>query len=425
LYLGLSVLSVAIYFGLYALYGGQAVRWWILPVALVSYIGLYCAFALFCAAVLARDHYRIFRGDVVEADNEEPLSGASIYLENGKSPPKSMGWTSSDDHGRFLVTLPLDDFKDKPPEDKPVFLVGEHPGYCREKKSLADGNQEDYFKIRLRKCYPFTVSFLPCEGVSTKFHVHVKFFDHALTPAAFDDAGVDVDDVAQTIVREIPASRGTIKVTFTTRDLPQGYDIVSDREMTLPVTGQMVLGEIPCRKNPTPEPSSTPPQPISTATEPPNPCESMGPAAANQKIQAAKSRIAALEATTPHQTLQVYRQTANEPCFYKADRREILKFLAQWFRRLETAAERKDAHVDKKTGLIFPSLPNPETAVGLLRDFENLYQALAKVDPTCGIPNQATDQAGLAAKERAVRHCLDEQLRSIPRPTPHRKTHGR
>jgi len=132
----------------------------------------------------------------------------------------------------------------------------------------------------------------------------------------------------------------------------------------------------------------------------------MAPAAANQRIQAALSRIEAAGHT--HEPLQIYRQTANEPCFYRADRREILNFLVLWFHRLEAAALHKGAR--KKNGLIFPSVP--ETATGLLSDFDNFTQALARVEPAYErrvislMGNQPSRQARLTAKERAAREYL-------------------
>jgi hypothetical protein len=419
-YLGLSALAVTVYYALYTAYDGKAdlpTPKWVLPAALLSYIALFCAVGVLCAVAVVPRDYLILKGRVVGAD-EKPLSGATLHLENGKSPtPESIGWTYSDPHGRFLVALPLDDFKDKPPEDKPVFLVVERPGYCKEKISL-DGRSKEDLKFSLRECYPFKVSFLPCEGVQKKFHVQVNFVDPSdLTPAAFDGAGVDVDDVAQTVETGIPASRKTIDVTFTTRDLPQGYDIVSERKIRLPVTNPMVLGEIPCRQKVNSNATPTPPPPPTPEPTIPTPELSVSPDVANQIMRAAQERIQALlRENKRREVLQVYSETVKDQRIYGADKSTILEFLAQWFHRLETAAEHRGAHVDKKTGLLFTSLP--ETAHGLRKDFDDLTQALAKADPTCRIPNQATDKAGLAANERAVRDCLSRQADPAAKPTP-------
>src|SRR4029077_3094092 len=143
-----------------------------------------------------------------------------------------------------------------------------------------------------------------------------KFFDpHDLTPAAFDEAGVDVNGIAQILEKGIPASRRTIEVTFTTRDLPQDYDInlppgydVSEGKITLPVTDQMVLGEIPCRpRKATPTPPSTA-TPEATSTPPVSPKEE-----ANRIIRTAQQRITALKGP---EVLQVYSQTAQNELIY-------------------------------------------------------------------------------------------------------------
>src|SRR5207249_1223116 len=85
---------------------------------------------------------------------------------------------------------------------------------------------------------------------------------------------------------------------------------------------------IKVNSNATPTSPPTLDLPTPVPTEPPDPCESMAPAVANQRIQAARSVIGGLGHDP--QTLQVYLKTANEPCFYRADRPEILNFLAQW-----------------------------------------------------------------------------------------------
>jgi hypothetical protein len=148
-YLGLSVLAVAIYFGLYAAYHGQAVRWWILPVALVSYTGLYSALAIFCAAVLVGNDYLILGGHVfADSGNSRSLPGATLLL---KAKNRSLILQSeTDSRGRFLFCLPWNDYKDRPDEDKAAWLVAQALGYLEQTRKL-DGHPKKDIAFSLQK----------------------------------------------------------------------------------------------------------------------------------------------------------------------------------------------------------------------------------------------------------------------------------
>jgi len=150
----------------------------------------------------------------------------------------------------------------------------------------------------------------------------------------------------------------------------------------------------------------------------------------NQIIDAAQLKIRALLVRHyPTEAFKVFSETVEDNRFYKADRSRQLQFLAQWFKNIQAAAEHRGAHVDTRTGILLTSLP--PNAVGLRKEFHNLTEALARVDRTytrkvrSQLSGQVTDQARLAAEERAVRDCLAHWLRAAPGQQQHRSSRRR
>jgi len=145
-YLGLSVLAVAIYFGLYAAYREQKVPWWILTVVLVSYVGLYCALAIFCAAVLAGHEYWLLGGRVLA--NSQPLAGATLTLQDERD--SIIKVRTTDERGRFLLPLKYEELKTKPDAEKPARLLVKAKGYDDEPREL-DSFPNIHLTVSLQK----------------------------------------------------------------------------------------------------------------------------------------------------------------------------------------------------------------------------------------------------------------------------------
>ncbi len=128
-YLGLSALAVVIYYALYTVYNGKAdspARAWLLPTALLTYVALFCAIGVFCAAVLARhDYWRL--GGHVFADSR-PLPGVTLILLDGNLSEVAQSMTS-DGCGRFLFALKYDEYEKKPDAEKPAHLLVKTTNY--------------------------------------------------------------------------------------------------------------------------------------------------------------------------------------------------------------------------------------------------------------------------------------------------------
>jgi hypothetical protein len=141
-YLGLSVVAVAIYYGLYSIYDGKADSsgsWWLLPIALVSYVALFSAVGIFCAAALARHDYLILGGHVFA--NSKPLPGATVILEDGNL--VAIRQRTSGPHGRFVFCLKYKDYEGRGDEDKPAHLVVKATGYGEQTLEL-DGRPNEH-----------------------------------------------------------------------------------------------------------------------------------------------------------------------------------------------------------------------------------------------------------------------------------------
>jgi hypothetical protein len=140
---------------------------------------------------------------------------------------------------------------------------------------------------------------------------------------------------------------------------------------------------------------------------------------ANQKVEAARVEIRAnLANNNPYDALTVFSKTSAEPNFEKADPSKQKVFVAEWFDVLELAAKGEGANGDKKTGLIFPSLPADSK---LPQEFEKFIQVLARINPEYSeeasrlIPQQSEIfKSELAAKENVVRAALLRSPYKIP-----------
>src|SRR6266481_5482903 len=279
---------------------------------------------------------------------------------------------------------------------------------------------------------------VPPSGDHRTFRVTIAFFDVRYPTKPFSSSPKDVVNGSTTFRVPFTPPQGAtqIKVTFTA-DL-EGFETA---EKILPLSDRMHACSVSWRpRNMTPDQAfnksfqtteksvkqaetrhdeSTKPASVRSDTEDLERVIALA-TTGNQRIGAANLKIRGLMARHhPKEAFQVYTETVKDDVFYQADQSKKLAFLAQWFHSLETAAEHRGAHVDRRTGLLFTSVP--ETAVGLRQEFDNLTHALARVDPNykskvSRIPNQATDQARLAAKERAVRECLARWLPSMSQP---------
>jgi len=143
---------------------------------------------------------------------------------------------------------------------------------------------------------------------------------------------------------------------------------------------------------------------------------------ANQKVEAARVEIKAnLANNNPYEALTVFSKTTAEPNFEKADPSKKKVFVAEWFDVLELAANGEGANGNKKTGLIFPSLPADSK---LPEEFEKFIQVLARINPGYTkevsqlMPRQtAALGSELAAKENIVRTVLSRSPYKIPEET--------
>src|SRR5262249_26253159 len=95
-------------------------RRWLLPIALLSYVALFCAIGIFCAAALARHDYWLLGGHVFA--NSRPLSGATLVLLDGNLSTVGQS-TTSDGRGRFLFALKYDEYAKKQDAEKPAHLL--------------------------------------------------------------------------------------------------------------------------------------------------------------------------------------------------------------------------------------------------------------------------------------------------------------
>lgn len=140
-YLGLSAVAVAVYFGLYSKYDGNAdsAGWLLLPVALLSYIALFCALGMFAAAAFARHDYFLLGGHVYA--NSKPLPGATVILQDGNVAMLRQGTSGS--RGRFLFSLKYKEYENKPDAEKPARLVVKPTGYAEQTLDL-DGHPNEH-----------------------------------------------------------------------------------------------------------------------------------------------------------------------------------------------------------------------------------------------------------------------------------------
>lgn len=147
-YFGLAALSVVIYYGLHEAYGGRAdppaAPPWLLPVALLSYIGLLSAIGVFCAAALARHDYLLLGGSI-SSDNK-PVPDAIVLLQDTNRAP--LRETVTDANGRFLLTLKYSTYTQKDDDEKPARLLIKSKGFV-ERSADVDGHPNENLKFTL------------------------------------------------------------------------------------------------------------------------------------------------------------------------------------------------------------------------------------------------------------------------------------
>jgi hypothetical protein len=148
-YLALAAIAVAVYYGLYAGYDGKAdppAPRWLLPAALLSYIGLLSTVGIFCAAALARHDYLRLGGDVLGDGN--PLEAATVILEDSNHAP--LRQVQSNANGRFLLTLKYSEYdNEKTPDDqKPAHLLVKARGFSEQTLDF-DGHPNEHLTLSL------------------------------------------------------------------------------------------------------------------------------------------------------------------------------------------------------------------------------------------------------------------------------------
>jgi len=134
----------------------------------------------------------------------------------------------------------------------------------------------------------------------------------------------------------------------------------------------------------------------------------------DEKIRVANLKISVLMFEhKPKDAFDVYRETAAEPLFAEASFQSKKSFVNEWFVNLEGAAKNRGATYDRRTGLLFTSLPG--TAKGTREQFASLTKAVLKTDQDrqrTSRLRQAIQNGNVADQEKIVR----EFLNRWPRP---------